>query len=106
MTIPPHTCRGMRVGILLFDGAEELDVVGVWEVLRKARQLHSGLNLSVITVATKESIQCALGLKVLAHEVRRGWAGLGLLVGAGGAGGGGGIAGRGRPAAGAGGWGG
>ena len=70
----------MRVGILLFDGAEELDIVGVWEVLRKARQLHSTLNLSVITVATKESIQCALGLKVLAHEVKRDWSDIDLLV--------------------------
>lgn len=70
----------MRVGILLFDGVEELDVVGVWEVLRKAKQLHPPLNLSVTTVATKETIQCALGLKVLAHEVKRDWSDLDLLV--------------------------
>ena len=56
----------MRVGILLFDGVEELDFVGIWEVLRKAKQLHPALNLSVITRASKESIQCALGLTVLA----------------------------------------
>ena len=70
----------MRVGILLFDGVEELDVVGVWEVLRKAKQLHPALNLSVITRATKESIACALGLTILAHEVKRDLSDLDLLV--------------------------
>ena len=70
----------MRIGILLFDGVEELDVVGVWEVLRKAKQLHPALNLSVITRATKESIACALGLTILAHEVKRDLSDLDLLV--------------------------
>ncbi len=70
----------MRVGILLFDGVEELDVAGVWEVLRKAKQLHPALALSVTTVATKEAIACALGLKLLAHEVRRDWSDLDLLI--------------------------
>ena len=70
----------MRVGILLYDGVEELDVVGVWEVLRKAKQLHPALNLSVITRATKESIACALGLTILAHEVKRDLSDLDLLV--------------------------
>ena len=70
----------MRVGILLFDGVEELDFVGIWEVLRKAKQLHPALNLSVITRASKESIQCALGLTVLAHEVKRDLSDLDLLV--------------------------
>jgi len=70
----------VRVGILLFDGVEELDVVGVWEVLRKAKQLHPALSLSVITRATKESIACALGLTILAHEVKRDLSDLDLLV--------------------------
>ena len=70
----------MRVGILLFDGVEELDFVGIWEVLRKAKQLHPALKLSVITRASKESIQCALGLTVLAHEVKRDLSDLDLLV--------------------------
>ena len=70
----------MRVGILLFDGVEELDFVGIWEVLRKAKQIHPALNLSVITRASKESIQCALGLTVLAHEVKRDLSDLDLLV--------------------------
>jgi len=70
----------VRVGILLFDGVEELDFVGIWEVLRKAKQLHPALKLSVITRASKESIQCALGLTVLAHEVKRDLSDLDLLI--------------------------
>ena len=70
----------MRVGILLFDGVEELDFVGIWEVLRKAKHLHPALKLSVITRASKESIQCALGLTVLAHEVKRDLSDLDLLI--------------------------
>lgn len=70
----------MRVGILLFDGVEELDAVGVYEVLAKAKQLHPQLDLSVRTRALKETITGALGLKFLAHDVRRDLSDLDLLV--------------------------
>ena len=60
----------VRVGILLFDGVEELDVVGVYEVLAKAKQMHPPLDLSVRTRARKETITGALGLRFLAHDVR------------------------------------
>ncbi len=70
----------MRVGILLFDGVEELDAVGVYEVLAKAKQLHPQLDLTVRTRANKETITAALGLKILAHEVRADFGDLDLLV--------------------------
>lgn len=70
----------MRVGILLFDGVEELDVVGVYEVLAKAKQLHPRLDLSVRLRATKETITGALGMKFLAHEVRRDLGDLDLVI--------------------------
>ncbi|HII41039.1 MAG TPA: DJ-1/PfpI family protein [Thermoplasmata archaeon] len=70
----------MRVGILLFDGVEELDVVGVYEVLAKAKQLHPQLDLSVRTLARKETITAALGMKMLAHDVRADFGDLDLLV--------------------------
>ena len=70
----------MRVGILLFDGVEELDVVGVYEVLAKAKQLHPQLDLTVRTRAHKELINGALGMKFLAHDVRPDLDGLDLLV--------------------------
>ncbi len=70
----------MRVGILLFDGVEELDAVGVYEVLAKAKQLHSRLDLTVRFRALKEEITGALGMKFLAHEVRRDLFDLDLVV--------------------------
>ena len=70
----------MRVGILLFDGVEELDAVGVYEVLAKAKQLHPQLDLVVRTRARKETITAALGMKFLAHEVRPDFEDLDLLI--------------------------
>ncbi|HEY5605222.1 MAG TPA: DJ-1/PfpI family protein [Thermoplasmata archaeon] len=61
----------MRIGIYLFDGVEELDAVGVYEVLAKAKQLHPTLDLVVRFRALKEEITGALGMKFLAHDVRR-----------------------------------
>ncbi len=70
----------MRVGILVFDGVEELDVVGVYEVLAKAKQLHPRLDLNVRLRGRKESIVGALGMRFLVHEVRPDLADLDLLV--------------------------
>ena len=70
----------MRVGILLFDGVEELDAMGVYEVLAKAKQLHPQLDLVVRTRARQEMITAALGMKMLAHEVRADFGDLDLLV--------------------------
>lgn len=70
----------MRVGILLFDGVEELDAVGVYEVLAKAKQIHPRLDLTVRFRALKEEITGALGMKFLAHEVRRELSDLDLIV--------------------------
>jgi transcriptional regulator GlxA family with amidase domain len=70
----------MQVGIFLYDGVEELDVIGVYEVLAKAKQLHPPLSLSVRTRARQETITCALGVKILAHEVRPDFDDLDLLI--------------------------
>jgi transcriptional regulator GlxA family with amidase domain len=70
----------VRVGILLYDGVEELDAVGVYEVLAKAKQLHSSLDLSVRMRAQKETVTGALGLVMLAHDVRPDFEGLDLLI--------------------------
>jgi transcriptional regulator GlxA family with amidase domain len=54
------------IGILLFDGAEELDFVGPWEAFTAmAQQLKTGDR--VLTIAQRERpIVCAKGLRVLA----------------------------------------
>src|SRR5207244_11378354 len=70
----------VRIGILLYDGVEELDAVGVYEVLAKAKQLHPKLDLTVRFRAIKDEITAALGMKFLAHEVRRDLSDLVLVI--------------------------
>ena len=41
----------MRIGISLFDGAEELDWAGPWEVLAAWSEQHPGDDVEVFTVA-------------------------------------------------------
>jgi len=57
------------VGMLLFDGAEELDFVGPWEVLTASsmlRELDGAPADTVVTIAQAlDPINCAKGLRVL-----------------------------------------
>src|SRR5262249_25711340 len=56
----------MRVGIALFDGAEELDFAGPWEVLAAWATQWPEDDVEVFTVArTLEPVTCAKGLRVL-----------------------------------------
>src|SRR2546430_13593295 len=57
-TIKPGQGPGVsvRVGIVVFDGVEELDAVGVYEVLAKAKQIHPQLDLTVRFRAMKELV--------------------------------------------------
>lgn len=55
-----------RIGIALFDGAEELDWAGPWEVLAAWSHQWPNDDVEVFTVArTNEPVTCAKGLKVL-----------------------------------------
>jgi cyclohexyl-isocyanide hydratase len=56
----------LKVGILLFQGVEELDFAGVYEVLAKARLYECALEVK--TIAKESLIQCANGLVVVPHE--------------------------------------
>ena len=57
----------MRIGILLFEGAEELDWAGPWEVLTAwASRRDLDRHVEVVTLAaTTEPVTCAKGLRVL-----------------------------------------
>jgi transcriptional regulator GlxA family with amidase domain len=59
-----------RIGIVLFDGAEELDWAGPWEVLSYWSRRNPEDGIEVFTVAQDNSrpIECAKGLKVLADH--------------------------------------
>jgi transcriptional regulator GlxA family with amidase domain len=68
---------GMKIGIALFDGAEELDWAGPWEVLAAWSQQFPDDGVDVFTVArTEGEITCAKGLRVLPDRT---WANAGKL---------------------------
>jgi transcriptional regulator GlxA family with amidase domain len=55
-----------RIGIFLFDGAEELDWAGPWEVLAAWSRMWPDDGAQVFTVAREDGpITCAKGLRVL-----------------------------------------
>jgi transcriptional regulator GlxA family with amidase domain len=59
----------MRIAIALFDGAEELDWAGPWEVLAAWSRMWPDDGVEVYTVAdTTEPVTCAKGLRVLADH--------------------------------------
>jgi transcriptional regulator GlxA family with amidase domain len=61
------TAAPVSVGIVIFDGVEELDFVGPWEVFAMAKQI--GAPLDVFTVGWPEpAIRCAKGLYVVADH--------------------------------------
>lgn len=54
----------MKVGIVVFEDAEELDFVGPWEVFAAARMLAS--DVDVVTIAERlEPVRAAKGLRVV-----------------------------------------
>jgi putative intracellular protease/amidase len=63
-----HGREQLSIGVLLFDGAEELDWAGPWEVLSYWSKRCPEDKVDVFTVARDNSrpIQCNKGLKVLA----------------------------------------
>ena len=55
-----------RIGIVLFEGAEELDWAGPWEVLASWAGLWPDDEVEVFTVADSlDAVRCANGLRVL-----------------------------------------
>ena len=58
-----------RIGIFLFEGAEELDWAGPWEVLSFWALMYPDDDVEVFTLAEAEGpIKCAKGLRVLPHH--------------------------------------
>lgn len=55
----------LRIGILIFDDAEELDFVGPWEVFKMAREAEPK-EFELLLVAEKETpVRCRGGMRVL-----------------------------------------
>ena len=58
-----------RIGIFLFDGAEELDWAGPWEVLSFWAQMWPDDDVEVFTMVRDDGpVTCAKGLRVLADH--------------------------------------
>jgi transcriptional regulator GlxA family with amidase domain len=77
----------VRIGIALFEGAEELDWAGPWEVLAAWAQGWPDDGVEVFTVAREDGVvTCAKGLRVLPDQTWASAPPLDVLVYPGGAG--------------------
>lgn len=57
------------IAVFIFEGAEELDFVGPWEVLRAWATMFPDDHVEVFTIATTaEPLTCAQGLRVIADH--------------------------------------
>ncbi len=54
----------LTIGILIFDGVEELDFVGPWEVFTAARHLELDCR-TVLIAESREPVRCNKGMRVL-----------------------------------------
>jgi transcriptional regulator GlxA family with amidase domain len=71
----------MVIGVALFDGAEELDWAGPWEVLAAWAQQWPDDGVRVFTLAhSADVVTCAKGLRVLPDETWEGAPPLDVLV--------------------------
>jgi transcriptional regulator GlxA family with amidase domain len=71
----------MVIGVALFDGAEELDWAGPWEVLAAWAQQWPDDGVRVFTLAQSSNVvTCAKGLRVLPDETWEGAPPLDVLV--------------------------
>jgi transcriptional regulator GlxA family with amidase domain len=57
----------MIIEILLFDGFDELDAVGPWEVLANAARARDDVEVALVTAAGARTVRASHGLEVLAH---------------------------------------
>jgi transcriptional regulator GlxA family with amidase domain len=56
-------------GLLVFDGAEELDFVGPWEVFTTSAHIRGNDDAAVLVSERLEPVRCAKGLRVLPDHV-------------------------------------
>ena len=77
----------MRIAILVFDGAEELDLVGPWEVLGFwAREVADDPVELMLVGPSLDAVTCAKGLRMLPDRTLEGIGELDLLIVPGGSG--------------------
>ena len=52
-------------GLLIFDGAEELDFTGPWEVFTVSGTLREGADSAVLIAERPDPVRCARGMRIL-----------------------------------------
>jgi transcriptional regulator GlxA family with amidase domain len=55
----------IRIGVLVFDDAEELDFVGPWEVFSMANTVRPGAHEVLLISERTDTVRCAKGLRVV-----------------------------------------
>ena len=59
----------MKIGFLMFDGLEELDMVGPWEVFTMAAKARPELGIDCVTISPDGgTVRCAKGMRVVADH--------------------------------------
>jgi transcriptional regulator GlxA family with amidase domain len=58
----------MNLEILLFDGFDELDGIGPWEVLAGAARGRHGVDAALVTLGGQETVLASHGLKLAPHR--------------------------------------
>lgn len=59
----------MKIGFLMFDDLEELDMVGPWEVFTMAGKIRPDTGISCVTIAPDGgTVRCAKGMRVVADH--------------------------------------
>jgi transcriptional regulator GlxA family with amidase domain len=73
----------MKIRILVFEGADELDFVGPLEIFRRAAKLSGGIDVRLVTLEPCAQITAAYGLRVVPDGVFDGIADLVVIPGGG-----------------------
>jgi len=55
----------IKIGVVVFDDAEELDFVGPWEVFTMATNIQPGAHEVMLVAETDKPVRCAKGMRVL-----------------------------------------
>jgi transcriptional regulator GlxA family with amidase domain len=55
-------------GLLIFDGAEELDFAGPWEVFTTSAMLRDSADSAVLIAESSDPVRCAKGMRVVPHH--------------------------------------
>ena len=73
----------MKISIVVFDGVDEIDFVGPYEVLRRAAKLVPGLDVRLATLEPQAQVTAANGLRFLPDETLEGAVDLLIVPGGG-----------------------